>query len=528
VIASMLTTSFRTNHYPAAFATVFIVMVGLMAAPAVAQQTSPLTISTVPPLFTGIVGSAYSQTFLATGGTSPYAWTIRQQVPGLTLNRTTGVLAGTPEQAGAYALSVQVTDSAGATVTKEFTLTIEQPPLLISNSSQLPSATVGTAYQHRFLATGGRAPYTWLVTSGSVPGLTLNSSTGILSSTPTSAGTFTFNVTVRDSANATATRPFNLTVEAGQVRLSSLPGNLQNTIGNPFSVSLSASGGSPPYTWSANGLPEGLQIDAASGTVSGTFRSVGTFLFTIRVTDAARATATELITVEVSAPPLPNLRVIEAPDVSEAARQISTRVQMSAPYSLPLNGQLILSFAPETGLGDPAVQFSSGGRTVDFQVPAGTVEAQFPTASVGLQTGTVAGTITLSVRLQTNGVTLTPTPISIQTIRINRTSPAITSVAFSRTGSTLEVRVTGYSTSREITQGVFRFRASGSNTLTTSELSLPLEDMFGAWYRDSASTQYGGQFTFTQQFTIQGDANAVSPVSVTLTNRVGSTTGNIQ
>jgi hypothetical protein len=95
-------------------------------------------------------------------------------------------------------------------------------------------------------------------------------------------------------------------------------------------------------------------------------------------------------------------------------------------------------------------------------------------------------------------------------------------------GSTIEVRITGFSTSREITQGVFRFRASGGNTLSTGEVSIPLEDAFGRWFRDSGSAQYGGQFTFTQQFAIQGDVNAVTPVSVTLSNQAGSAGADIR
>jgi hypothetical protein len=137
----------------------------------------------------------------------------------------------------------------------------------------------------------------------------------------------------------------------------------------------------------------------------------------------------------------------------------------------------------------------------------------------------VAGTITLSVTFQTQGVNLTPKPLIVQTIRVNQSAPVITSATFSRVDSTIEVRITGFSTSREITQGVFRFRASGGKTLSTGEVVLPLEDTFGRWFRDSGSAQYGGQFTFTQQFAIQGDVKAVTPVSVTLTNQAGSTGG---
>jgi hypothetical protein len=216
------------------------------------------------------------------------------------------------------------------------------------------------------------------------------------------------------------------------------------------------------------------------------------------------------------------------PDVSKAADQATFRLELAAPYTLPISGQLSISFAPEAGTGDPAVQFSTGGRTLDFQIAAGATEAQLPSSSVGLQTGTVAGTITLLLRMQTPGANLTPTPATLQTIRIERSAPVITSASFSRTATGIEVRITGYSTAREITQGVFRFTAAPGNSLSTSELTLPLEEAFGHWFRDAESAQFGGQFTFAQQFAVQGEAGAVTPRSITLTNRIGSTTFDVR
>lgn len=491
-------------------------------------QTSPLSITTVSPLFAGSAGTAYSQTFAVAGGSEPYVWSVRPAVSGLTLNSSAGVLSGTPDQAGTYTLTVQVSDSSGLTASKDLVLNVTQPQISITNGSSLPAGTAGKDYQQRFLATGGKPPYQWSISSGNAPG-TIDSSTGVFSAAAPSAGTFTFNVTVRDSASETAARTFNLTISAGPLHIEPPSEVLKNIIGTPFSVTLPVSGGTPPYSWTANGLPEGLALDAATGAVSGSFGAVGSFLFTLRVTDASRATATELIQVDVTAPKLPALRIPDAPETAEAATQIGTPLQLSEAYGFPLNGQLLLSFTPEAGSpGDPSIQFSTGGRTVDFQIPAGAVQAQFPAPSLGLQTGTVAGTITLSARLQTGNAVLTPTPVSVQTIQVNRSAPVITAAAFSRNGSTIEVRITGYSTTREITQGVFQFQASGGNTLTTSDINLPLEDIFSRWFRDSASVPYGGQFSFTQQFTVQGDANAVTPASVTLTNRAGSKASNIR
>ncbi len=490
-------------------------------------QVPPLVITTFSPLFNAVAGFAYSQTFAGSGGTPPYIWSMRPTVPGLTLDRTTGVLAGTPERAGSHNITVELGDASGTTTSKDFTFTIEEPQLRITNSSPLPPGTVGVSYQQRFLATGGRLPYTWAITSGGVPGFTLEAGTGVLSATPTTPGTVNLTVLVRDSTGATASRAFTLAIAAGPLKLTPIPDTLRATAGEALSLPISASGGVPPYSWAVNGLPEGLDIDS-SGQITGAARVPGSYPFTVRVTDTARASVTELFRLDVSAPSVPALRISGLPVISKAADQATFHLELAAPYTLPISGQLSISFVPETGTGDPAVQFSTGGRTLDFEIPAGATAVQLPTSSVGLQTGTVAGTITLLLRMQTQGVNLTPTPATLQTIRVERSAPVITAGSFSRTDSGIEIRITGYSTAREITQGIFRFTAAPGNTLSTSELTLPLDEAFGRWFRDAESSQYGGQFTFMQQFAVQGAAGAVTPVSITLTNRMGSTTFNIR
>ena len=490
-------------------------------------QAATLAITTISPLFSGAAGSTYSQTFAGTGGVPPYSWSSTPDVPGLALDRVNGVLSGTPQQAGTYNLTVQLTDSTGVSTSKPFALVIEQPQLRITNSSPLPSGAVTSPYQQRFLASGGRPPYTWAITSGSLPGVLLDASTGILSGTATASGTFDITVTVRDAAAVAVSRNFSVTIAPGPLRLTGFPEALQATAGEPISITVAAAGGTPPYVWAVNGLPEGLEIDS-NGVITGAPRVPGSFLFTVRVSDADRATATELVALEVKAPVVPALTISGLPAVSQAATQHSFRLQLASPYTLPLSGQLMLSFAADAGTADPAVQFSTGGRTLDFRIPAGSTDTELPLDAVGVQTGTVAGTMTFLMRLQTPGATITPTPVTLQSVRIERSAPAITSATFTRTSSGIEVRVTGYSTAREITQGVFRFRAAAGASLGSTELTLPLEDAFGRWFRDNESTQYGGQFTFTQQFAIQGDVAAVTPVSVTLTNRIGSATADVR
>ena len=78
-----------------------------------------------------------------------------------------------------------------------------------------------------------------------------------------------------------------------------------------------------------------------------------------------------------------------------------------------------------------------------------------------------------------------------------------------------------------MTQATYTFSAASGQTLQVSQVVIPLETVFGSWFQSPANVRYGSQFILTQPFTIQGDANAVTPQTVTFTNRVGSTTVNV-
>jgi hypothetical protein len=208
------------------------------------------------------------------------------------------------------------------------------------------------------------------------------------------------------------------------------------------------------------------------------------------------------------------------------AEQLPLRLSMNSPIPVPVTGQLVLTFLPDTGLGDSTVQFSTGGRTVDFQIPADSTTIALP--DVALQTGTVAGTIRISLRLQSGNTDITPTPAPAFTARVERAAPHIRTASMARSGSTVTIEIRGFSTPREVTQAVFRFRANAANSLRANEITVSVEDLFNSYFQNVASAQFGSQFVFTQPFTVDGNPAAVVAESVTLTNRSGSTTFNVQ
>ena len=133
--------------------------------------------------------------------------------PGLTLSG--GVLSGTPTTAGTYTFVLTATDSTKCTGRQDYSLTIGagcSVPLALKPGT-MPGGTVGTAFSQAISASGGTAPYTYAVTSGSLPpGLTLDPSTGAISGTPTATGTYSFTVTATDATKCTGSGQYSIVV----------------------------------------------------------------------------------------------------------------------------------------------------------------------------------------------------------------------------------------------------------------------------------------------------------------------------
>lgn len=179
-------------------------------------------------------------------------------------------------------------------------------PLIINAIPALPAAVVGASYSATLTAKGGLQPFTWALGSGTLPpGLSISAG-GVISGTPTAVGTTNFKVQVTDSQTPTAAVDVaseSITVNnLLSITTSSLTSGSVNV---PYSASLVAAGGVPPYTWSvvSGSLPAGLTL-STSGFISGTPTAIGTSNFTVQVADSQTtpATATVPLSLTIAGP----------------------------------------------------------------------------------------------------------------------------------------------------------------------------------------------------------------------------------
>jgi len=351
---------------------------------------------------------AYTQTFTASGGASPYTWTETGALPtGITWTAATATLAGTPTVSGTFPITIKVTDSTTGTgspfsKTVGYTLSVSAPTITITPAT-LPAATVAAAYSQSVAAGGGTSPYTYTVTTGALPaGLTL-SSAGTIAGTPTAGGSFTFTVTARDSANFTGTQNYTLTVGAPTVALTPAAGTLSAAANAAYSQSFTASGGTAPYTYTETGtLPTGLTFNSSTGVLAGTPTVTGSFPITVKATDSSTGTG-----------PYSSAAVAYTLSVGTAGVTITWASPSPIAYGTTLSGVL-----------DATASYNGGtvaGTFTYTATPTGG-SATTVTASTVLTAG--AYTLTASFAPSNNSYAA-PTPKTVP-LTVNQDQPAIT------------------------------------------------------------------------------------------------------
>ena len=258
-----------------------------------------------------------------TGGYTPYTYFVSSGTlpTGISIDGSTGLVSGTPTATYATAnvvFSVRDVNNVIASTTRTVSFTVNSPITATAGATTTVSAiqnTAITSFNAFSSVTGGYTPYVYSVSSGTLPtGITINSSTGLVSGTPTatySTANVVFRVTDAQGFIAATTTTVSFTVNApitataGATTTVSQQQNTAITSFNPFS---SVTGGYTPYTYfiSSGTLPTGITLNSSTGLVSGTptvVQGASNVIFRVRDSQNTNAATTVTVSFTVTAPP---------------------------------------------------------------------------------------------------------------------------------------------------------------------------------------------------------------------------------
>lgn len=288
------------------------------------------------------VGALYQQQLTLVGGKAPVSFKpVSGIMPyGFKLSAG-GFIEARPENPGPVSFDIQAQDGSGRTVTRLYQLNVEASAELRLLPESLPSGKKGQAYSAQFSMSGGRAPYRFVVTAGSLPlgwGLTAE---GLLSGVAAQVGRATFTVQGSDANGRSLQRSYEVQV-AEDVTLQLMPASLSGSkVGESYRAQLSMVGGSPPYRYAviAGALPRGWTV-SADGLISGTAEKAGTESFRMEGRDAANLTAVREYTVQVTDATRIGLQpgALDAGFIGESYRVQFTMTGGTPPYRFALAG----------------------------------------------------------------------------------------------------------------------------------------------------------------------------------------------
>ena len=309
-------------------------------------------------------------------------------------------------------------------------------------------------------------------------------------------------------------------------------GTLPTTISN-IGTSLTASGANPFSLTPSPALP--LTLTAGQSTqfmITFTPVTTGYANGVLQIDN----TSVPLLGSGTAPPALPSYTFTGPSGNVSPASQANIGLTLANPYPVDLDGVLTLTTSGNYGT-DPAVQFSigssTGNHTVDFTIPAGSTSADFvgQGSQIGIQTGTVAETVTLAPTFTTTaGVDVTPSSPPTLQFTVAAAAPVVESVQVSNvTASSFDLLVIGYSTTRSLTSMSVTFTPASGYNLTASQFTLPLDQQASVWFQSSTSQSFGGLFEITVPFNLPGTipagktlVQAIASAAVTVSNSVGT------
>ncbi|ELM3721176.1 putative Ig domain-containing protein, partial [Aeromonas hydrophila] len=377
----------------------------------VSAPTLAITPTTLPD---GTQGTAYSQTVTATNGSAPYTYAITAgSLPaGLSLNTSSGVISGTPSASGTGNFTVTATDANSATGSQAYSLVINGLPP-VANAVSATVAANSSANPITLNITGGAASSV-AVASAASHGTATASGTSI-TYTPTAgyAGSDNFTYTATNASGTSS--PATVTITVSTPTLAITPTTLPDgTQGMAYSQTLTASGGSAPYTYAitAGSLPAGLSLNTSSGVISGTPSVSGTFNLTLTATDANSASGFQAYSLVING----------LPPVANAVSATIAANSSANPITLNITGtatSVAIASAANHGTA------TASGTSITYTPAAGYAGSDSFTYTATNASGTSSpATVTITVSTPTLAITPTTLPDGTQGTAYNQTVTA--------------------------------------------------------------------------------------------------------
>jgi CshA-type fibril repeat protein len=411
-----------------------------------ATATVTATVTNTPPRLTtpafapAYLGenTTYPQTQIQGSGIIPAtgAWSVVGSVPpGMTFDVNTGSITGSPSTLGTYEFTVEVTDANGLTSSKVESILVGAPPVITTSpltyklykdtASNIPgSATAGSGI---IPATGA-----WSAT-GLPAGLSINTTTGAISGTPTATGTFTVTQKVTDSNTLFDVQDLTIKVVAKPIITTpALTGFEINQAITPVVQTKTVGSALLPTTnaWSivAGALPNGLSLNSDTGEITGTPTQSGTFPITVKLVDEDGEFSQQVQNITVGIPPV----ITTTP--------LTQKLYVGVAASIPSSATAGTGVIPTTGA------WSATGLPAGLTINAAT----------GAITGTpsVAGTFSVIQKvtdanglfdLETITVNVVVKPVITTTVPLPKLTVGVvaTPIAQTKTAGTAAIAATG-------------------------------------------------------------------------------------
>lgn len=431
---------------------------------------------------------------VAAGGDGSYSYSVTPALPsGLALDAATGILSGTPgvlQTVTPY--TIRATDAQGSHASVPLILSVDHEPLSAALSASAVVLERGKQMAPVTLtASGGDGAYSYAIAPALPQGLTFDTTTGVLSGTPTVILPATaFTLTAADGAGHRRDLALSLTVAHATLALSLPPAPVQLLAGTAMTpVTLTASGGDGRYSYTiAPALPQGLSLDPQSGTISGTPTAASALhSYTATATDGLGTRVSGTLTLSVGQEAL----AIRLPR-SDLALTAGSAMAAFLPQVTGGDGHYSFSVTPALPAGlrlDPATGAISGTPTVGT---AAAVPHEITVRDGAEQTR--SATLTLSITARTPGLSLSATDVAL--IRGRVMSPVLARVTGGSGGSVFAVEPS-------LPDGLSIDRSSGTISGT------PRTVRPAASYRVTTTDSAGGSSFATLSIAVHEDEEAV-------------------